>query len=240
VRLHHNYPNLAGWDSDIEKSDFLKVHPKDKSRRGSPLKKLIVFLYPLFVISWFLIRDFRDYFSRTIVRKLGEIPFIEYCKLIFFKFLYLVLMIGLPIWVTPFSVVQVLLAWFVLMITTGFLGLMILLPPHVNTYNRFPEVDETAGVGHSWLFHQLVTTNDVSMHNWFSRYLMANFNYHLIHHLFPKLSHVYAHEATVVLRRYCIENKLPYRSLPLFTAIGAHFRLIFRNQIDFDIFEEDM
>ena len=241
VRLHHNYPNIAGWDSDIEKSDFLKVHPNDKSKEAGPLKKFLVILYPLFVLNWFLIRDFRDYFtSNTLVRKIGAIPKIEYVKLLFFKLLYLAMMVGVPVWLTPFTLVQVLLALLGLMMMAGLFGLVILLPPHVNTYSQFPVASDDMDVEHSWLYHQLVTTNDVNLNNWFSRHLMANFNYHLIHHLFPKLSYVYAAEATMALRKYCLENDLPYRSISLFRALTAHFQLIFRNQVEFDIFENEM
>jgi linoleoyl-CoA desaturase len=242
VRLHHNYPNIAGWDSDIEKSDFLKVHPKDQTRKGGKLKKFMIFLYPLFVLNWFLVRDFRDFFTRkTIVRRLGDIPVMEYVKLIFFKLFFVIYMVVIPCLVTPFTVGEVLLSTLIFMIAAGILGLVVLLPPHVNTYSQFPVVSENAEVGHSWLMHQLVTTNDVSLSNWFSRQVMGNFNYHLIHHLFPKVHYVYAQEATQVLRDYCRENGLPYRSLPLMTALAGHFRLILRNQLeDFNLFEEDM
>lgn len=241
VRLHHNYPNIAGWDSDIEKSDFLKVHPKDETRKGGKYKKFILFLYPLFVLNWFLIRDFRDYFTqKTIVRRLGDIPFVEYVKLIFFKLFFVVYMVAVPLWLTPFTLGQVLLALLLFMVCAGLVGLVVLLPPHVNVYSQFPTANQAQQVGHSWLLHQLITTNDVTMNNWFSRHLMANFNYHIIHHLLPKVSYVYAHEATQALQGYCMQHGLPYQSLPLGKALKGHVKLILRNQIEFNVFEEDM
>lgn len=65
IRLHHNFTNVSGWNSDIEKSKFLKVHPLDE-------KKI--------VHRWhrFLVRDFKDFFNRNmIVRKLGKAPLAE-------------------------------------------------------------------------------------------------------------------------------------------------------------------
>ncbi len=241
VRLHHNYPNIAGWDSDIEKSDFLKVHPKDKTKTGRRYKKLMVLLYPLFAINWFVFRDFRDFFTRTtIASRLGKIPLMEYVKLIFFKLFFIGYLFVVPVWVTPFSAGQVFWALMVFMVSTGMLGLVVLLPPHVNVYSHFPTTNENQEVGHSWLMHQLLTTNDVSLNNWFSRHVMANFNYHLIHHLFPKVNYVYAREATDALKQYCLREGLPYRSLPLGKALVGHFKLILRNQLEFNVFEEDM
>ena len=75
IILHHNYTNVDGWDSDIEKSRFLKVHPLDQKKKVHQYQHLMIALYPLFITNWFLLRDFKDFFIPTmIVRKLGRPP----------------------------------------------------------------------------------------------------------------------------------------------------------------------
>lgn len=240
-RLHHHFTNVMGWDSDIEKSKFLKVHPTDNQKKLSRYQHWLVFIYPLFVTNWFLVRDFNDFFSKkTIVRKLGDIPLAEYFKLFFFKLFFIGYLVILPAFFTPFTLLQTLLALFILLLSAGFFALIVLLPPHVNTSNQFPVVDMENSLDQSWFMHQLKTTNDVNGYNWFTRHVMANFNFHLAHHLFPDISHVYAREVTEVISKYNKQFNLPYRSYPLLQTLKNHYTLIKMNRSDFNILEEDM
>lgn len=241
LNLHHNYINVENWDSDIEKSKFLKVHPNDTTKMLNQYQHLMVLLYPLFVVNWFLVRDFKDFFSKkTIVRKLVNIPVREYFKLFAFKAIFIGYLVILPTYITPFSWIQVVSAFFLMLLTAGFFALFILLPPHVNTYNQFPTVDENMNLQHSWLLHQLSTTNDVDNSNWFTRHVMANFNFHIAHHLFPNISYVYAKEVTQVIKDYALSVGLPYRSYPLATTLKSHYQLIRNNQAIPDFLEDDM
>ena len=69
---------------------------------------------------------------------------------------------------------------------------------------------------------------------------MANFNFHIAHHLFPNISFVYAPEVTKIIKNYAEEHDLPYKSYSLTTALKYHYRLIKSNSITFDLFEENM
>jgi len=241
VILHHNYTNVEGWDSDIEKSKFLKVHPLDSKKSVPHYHHLLIFLYPLFITNWFLLRDFKDFFNpNMIVRKLGTPPRIEYLKLFFFKFLFLGYLVIIPALLTPFHWWQAALALFMMLLSAGLFALMVLLPPHVNTSNQFPIVSGDMKLQQSWFMHQLNTTNDVTTSNWFTRYVMANCNFHLAHHLFPNISHVYAKEVTDTIRKYAQREGLNYRAYPLFNTFRNHYRLIRSNGRWMDILEEDM
>jgi linoleoyl-CoA desaturase len=241
VVFHHNFPNVMGWDPDIEKSDFLKVHPKEQQNRKKKNKTWMFFLYPFFLLNWFLFRDFRDFFDRsTIVRKLGPIPFLEYVKLFLFKFAFVGYMVLIPKWLLGYSWGQILLALLVFFIVAGSHGLIVLLPPHVNTHNDFATANPQGKLPYSWFIHQLATTNDVDGRNWYYKFVMGNFNCHIAHHLFPKVSYLYADRLTDIIRDFCKEKNLPYKSLPLRTALKQHFVLIKNNKKPLDIWEEDM
>lgn len=241
VRLHHNFTNVMDWDSDIEKSRFLKVHPDDRKKFFVKYQHWLIFVYPMFITNWFLIRDFKDYFSnKTIVRKLGDIPAIEFVKLFFFKAFFIFYLVVIPALLLPYGVGEILFALLVMLLTAGFFALFVLLPPHVNTGNEFPHSDENLHISQSWFLHQLITTNDVNGGNWFTRFVMANFNFHLAHHLFPNISYVYAREVTAEIKAYCLENNLPYKSFPLVSTFINHYKLLRRNGCTLDIMEDDM
>jgi linoleoyl-CoA desaturase len=241
LRLHHNFPNVDGWDSDIEKSRFLKVHPQAGIKKGHRYQHLIIFMYPLFITNWFLVRDFKDFFNpNMIVRKIAEVPLIEYFKLFFFKFLFIGYLVVVPVLLTPFSLAQTFLALFIMLVTAGMFALTVLLPPHVNTENQFPITNDQLDLSQCWLSHQLNTTNDVGRSTWFTRHVMANSNFHISHHLFPNISYVYAREVTDIIKKYNLQAGLPYRSYPMATTFRNHYKLIKGNARLINILEEDM
>jgi linoleoyl-CoA desaturase len=131
---------------------------------------------------------------------------------------------------------------FVLMVfTASIFALAVLLPPHANIKSEFPLPDEKNTLPDNWFMHMLNTTNDVEEDNWFTRFFMGSFNYHVVHHLFPNVNHVYYPEITKKLEEYSATYKLPYRRMPLLTALKNHFILIKRNGTsDFNIWEETM
>jgi len=119
-------------------------------------------------------------------------------------------------------------------------AMLSLLTPHVNETNQFPLPDAKGKMNVSWFEHQFITTNDINLNNWFTRNFMGNFNFHLVHHLFPNINSVYAPEVTKAIQQYAEENNISYRSYGLFEALKYHYRLIKSNAVDFDVFEEDM
>lgn len=241
-KLHHNYPNIMGWDSDIEQSDIARVFPHGAfSKAHSNQHLYLPLLYPLYLFNWLFIRDFKDYFNKEKpVWKVAEIPRIQYIKLFLFKALYLFNMILLPKWMLGVSWLTILGAFVVMLLTASIFSLMVLLSPHANTASAFPLPDENNQLGHTWFMHQLLCTNDVKADGWFTRYFMGSFNYHIIHHLFPTLNHVHYPKVTAELQRLSIVYQLPYRAFPLWTTLKNHYLLLKRNGTAENIFEETM
>lgn len=241
VIFHHNYPNVSGWDSDIEKSKFLKVHPNENGKWLTKYQHYIIILYPFFLLNWFLVRDFRDFIKHILGNgKFGPISIIEYVKLFIFKFLFVGYVFLIPIYLAQFSVLEVILGGILMFIVAGIFGLFVLLPPHVNINNQFPLVGENHTLSNSWLRHQLFTTNDLVEENWFTRYVMANFNFHIAHHLFPNISYLYAKEVTEEIKDFCVENGLVYKSISIWKAFRDHYALIKSNSVEESIWEQNM
>jgi len=242
TRLHHNYPNVMGWDSDVEQSSLARIFPHGPFSSIHKYQHIYLpFIYPLYLLNWLLVRDFKDYFSRKkIIWKVTDIPRREYVKLFFFKFLFLTYTIVIPKWLTGVSWGMATGAFLVMVFTASIFSLLVLLSPHANTENEFPLPDETNKLPYSWFIHQLRHTNDVAHDNWFIRTFMGNFNYHVAHHLFPAVPHVYYPEVTGIIREEAEKYGLPYKTYPLRVTLLNHYRLLKQNRQPFTIFDETM
>ncbi len=240
IWLHHNYPNVMGWDSDFEQSKMLRVFPHgNRSKMHKYQHIYLPFIYPLFIFYWLLIRDFKDFFyKKNLVWKITSIPKIEYVKLFFFKAVFIFYTLFLPMLVLHISFVQILIAFLIMMFTVSIFGLIVLLPPHANTESHFPLPDENGKMPTSWFVHQLSCTTDLKEDNWFIRFFMGGFNYHIAHHLFPSVHHVYYPEVTKVIEKFAGENNLPYKKFPLITSLKNHYKLLKENAFHENIFEE--
>lgn len=244
VRFHHNYPNVNGWDTDMEQTDIFRVFPNGPHSKLHRYQHLYMpLIYPLFLFNWLIIRDFRDFFNpNKTVRKLIDIPFKEYVKLFLFKGFFFFYLIGFPILFVNISWQQALLGFILMVMTASIFSLFVLLPPHANTHAVFPLPNDQHKLPQNWFMHMLLTTNDVEEDNRFTRFFMGCFNYHVVHHLFPNVNHVYYPEITEKLSAYAKEYDLPYRQMPILKALKSHFELIRKNGRvdDFNIWEESM
>ena len=240
ILLHHNYANVAGWDADIEQAGLFRIYPHDpikKIHRYQPL--LFAFAYPLYLVNWVFVRDFKDFFSTNrVVRKLGTIPKGEFWKLVFFKLLYVTYTVAVPV-MLGVHWLHAIVALLVMLVTAGTIALSVLLTPHVNLHNRFP-LAGAKGLPGSWVTHQFETTNDIDSYNWFTKYFMGNFNFHLAHHLFPNASLVLMPRLTDSIKCFAMKHGLRYRSYKLGYLLWSHFALLNKNATTENIFEEDM
>lgn len=242
IRLHHSYPNVMGWDSDFEQSPMVRVFPHGSFSSMHKYQHIYLpFVYPLYLFNWLLVRDFKDYFKKdNLVWKVTRIPKIEYVKLFLFKAFFLFYVLVLPKLVLNITWGEMIAAFLIMMFTASIFSLIVLLSPHANTESQFPMPDEGGRMPNTWFMHQLSCTNDVKEDNWFIRFFMGCFNYHIAHHLFPSVNHVYYPEVTSVIENFARKNSLPYRKFSLRTSLLNHYRLLKRNAFHENIFEETM
>src|SRR5699024_1671936 len=193
------FPNIMDWDSDFEQSPLVRVFPQSEKMPIHTNQHLIMpFVYPLYLFNWLLVRDFKDFFNKNMIvhKVVKKIPSIEYVKLFGFKLFFLVYLLVIPKLVLGVSWLTVFGGFVLLMFAASIFSLIVLLSPHSNIYSEFPEPSEENEMPHSWFEHQLRVTNDVANDSWFVRFFMASFNFHIAHHLFPKIHHVYYPEVT--------------------------------------------
>lgn len=243
IRLHHAYPNVMGWDSDFEQSPMARVFPQ-----GSyfPMHKYqhiyLPLIYPFYLFNWLLVRDFKDFFNKKniIWKAVDSIPTIEYVKLFVYKLIFIFYVLVLPKLLLPITWGQMIAAFLILMFTASITSLLVLLTPHASTESEFPMPNEEGKMPLPWFVHQLVTTNDIKEDNWFTRFFMGCFNYHIAHHLFPSINHVYYPEVTKVIENFAYKNHLPYHKFTLMQSLKNHYKLLKSNANPPNIFEETM
>lgn len=242
TRLHHNYPNVMGWDSDIDQSPLARVFPHGPFSKIHKYQHIYLpVLYLLYLLNWLLVRDFKDFFNKKrVIWKVVEIPKIEFVKLFIFKAFFLFYLIVLPVLVTSVTWKHSLTAFLIMIFTSTVFSLLILLSPHANIDHDFPLPDENNHMSSSWFMHQISHTNDVTHDNWFIRFFMGSFNYHVVHHIFPTISHTFYPDVTVILKEEAKKHNLPYKSFPLLHTLKNHYLLLKENRIPENIFEETM
>ena len=143
------------------------------------------------------------------------------------------MVLGLP-WET------IILGFVLMVFTASIISLLVLLSPHANVHSDFPQQQEDGMMPYSWFMHQLQCTNDVSNDNFFIRFFMGSFNYHIAHHLFPNINHTYYPEVTKVIVRFSRKHDLPYRKMSLLESLQGHYVLLKKNGYRENIFEETM
>lgn len=242
IRLHHNYPNVLGWDSDFEQSPMARIFPQAPYSSMHRYQYIYLpLLYPLFLFNWLLVRDFKDFFrKKQLVRKVTNIPRVEYVKLFIFKLFFMAYIIIIPKLILGIAWIDILTAFAIMVFTASIFSLIVLLTPHAMPDSDFPVADKKGHLATSWFEHQFRTTNDVAEDNWFTRFFMGCFNYHLAHHLFPSVNHVYYPEITELIKRFAANNNLPYRRFPLLVSLKKHYQLLKNNSIRENLFEEVM
>lgn len=232
IASHHAYPNVDGWDTDIEQSGLLLIIPWIKAKGVQKYQDKFFFLvYPLYLFNWMFIRDFRDFFDseRVILKTQGRIPVIEKVKMVCYKLFYFSYQIIIPVLFFEVSVGLALGAWFLQVMTASIFALFVLLPLHPLPDNAFPRLNDKNGLPFSWLRHQMEVTNDLAENNWLVRNVLGNFNFHVAHHLFPNYSYMYYNEITEEIEKFAVEHNLAYKRFPIFTALGKHVDLLKKN-----------
>jgi linoleoyl-CoA desaturase len=231
-----------GWDSDFEQSPLARIFPQATFEKMHRYQHIYMpLLYPLYLFNWLLVRDFKDFFNHNkLVWKVTTIPFVEYVKLFIFKGIFIFYILVLPVLLLPISWAQMVTAFLIMLFTASIISLLVLLSPHASLESEFPEPDEKGKMPNTWFMHQLLCTNDVTNDNWFTRFFMGCFNYHIAHHLFPSVNHVYYPEVTKIIQQFAQKYQLPYRQFSLNVSLKNHFALLKNNAFHENIFEETM
>lgn len=229
ISLHHPYPNVREWDTDIKQSDLVRIFPSSPLLGFHKYQYIYMcFIYPLYTLNWLYIRDFKDFFGKkdNYIKRITKIPRIEIYRLFAAKIFNVFYMVIIPMLVLDQPWQMILYAWLVMHLTASVLGVIALVSTHVDEHAVFPLPDEDGKFNTTWAEHQMIVTKDFSTGSRLANFLFGGFTHHVAHHLFPGVGHTYYPYITPIIKRYAEEYNLPYTNYPFYVAIRSHFRML--------------
>ncbi len=224
---HHLYTNIEGSDIDVLNNPLFRMTDNQELKWFHKYQFIYApFLYLLYSINWFFFREtlmLLNYSSRTI--KI-DIPPIEVVKLIFYKLLYIVYMIVIPIYFLPFGWSTIFFAFLlnhflVSLIFVGVLGVS-----HLSDFVHHPVPDKDNKLNMSWPKLQMSTSVDYNADSVFFNWTLGGFNAHALHHLLPNVCHVHYLELLPIFKELLKKHGITYMELPYRKSLASHFRFL--------------
>jgi linoleoyl-CoA desaturase len=228
--VHHTYTNIAGHDEDIEVAPgLIRLDKDEKVNKVQRYQHFYAFLlYGLSSLSWVLRKDYKKFFQEKIGQHTTtHHPRIEYFNLFFYKFLYYLMFIVIPIIVLSVSWWQVLVGFLVMHVVEGVVIGLVFQLAHVVEETTFPLPNEEGNVEEAWAVHQMQTTANFSRKSWLANFLCGGLNMQIEHHLFPKICHIHYKDLSKIVSATAKECNVPYlENATFFTALQSHYRLL--------------
>jgi linoleoyl-CoA desaturase len=217
VHFHHTYPNIEGYDLDIEPNPLLRQTP---FHNWAPQHQYQFLYWPLVAaISLPYLCWYSDW-----IDKLGKTPLVRFSHLqkksSWLKFLglkaaHITLTLLLPMYIFYGSEI---VWWHILsvylftqMIISCFL-VMIILGTHWSDVEFF-QPQSNNSIEHSWHHHAFLTACDWQPHPRCLGYWLGGLDLHLTHHLLPGYSHRHYQALAKIVEKTAKKNQLPYRNI---------------------------
>lgn len=224
---HHIFPNVDGCDADVDDNPFIRLSPQHPLRKYQRYQHYYsFFVYLFYTLHWFLFKDALYLFKKRVANlQQHEHPLKE--KVLFFawKFLYLFLMLILPV-ICGYDFTTVLLCFFIMHAVNSVLFIHFLISTHFCMETHFPAADKEGVLPFDYYTHQLATSLDYSTQSKFFNFILGGFNAHAAHHLYPKLPHTIYPVLSVLIEQKAREFNIPYNKLSLAGAIRSHYRYL--------------
>jgi linoleoyl-CoA desaturase len=226
--MHHAYTNIDGYDEDIVAKGPIRLS------EFSPLKKIhryqyihAFLFYGLMSITK-LTNDFGQlafYNKEGITNKFNIKPSLEYTRMVIIKAMYLFLFIGLPMLITGFAWWQILVGFFIMHWTAGFILSTIFQMAHIVEGTEQFKADADGVIHTEWAVNEVKSTSDFARNNWLLNWYAGGLNFQIEHHLFPNICHVHYRKIAPIVERTAREFGLSYNLKPSFAhAFGSHVR----------------
>lgn len=217
--LHHTYTNISGYDEDIDNKGPIRLAEQ------MPLKKIhrFQFIYAFFFYGLMTIvmltNDFirlKRYANMGLVHSQDKKINAEFAKMLIRKILYLTVVFGLPLWLTPFNFWQVFLGFFIMHWVASIILSLVFQMAHVVEGADQPESQKE--IPSEWHVHQLRTTSDFARNNKFLSWYVGGLNFQIEHHLFPGICHIHYKQLAPIVEQTAKEYGIPYNLKPSFRA----------------------
>jgi len=227
--VHHNFTNIAGHDEDIDIAPgLIRITPEEPVKSIQRFQHFYAFpLYGLASLSWLFRKDFKKFFQKNLGPFENNHPKIEYFNLFFYKALYIVLFIVLPLIVLDVTWYQFLFGFLALHFAQGLTMGLVFQLAHVVEGTDFPLPNDSGDIEENWAEHQMRTTANFSTQSPVAAFFLGGLNRQIEHHLFPTVCHIHYPEIGKILKETAAEFNIPYIENPTFIgAMRSHYRIL--------------
>jgi linoleoyl-CoA desaturase len=222
---HHKYTNIAGYDDDIEAFGLMRLTPR---ALWKPLFRFQTWYFPAIysLIGFdFILRDFMMVLigrsdANHVYPKMSAADKVTFWagKLFFF-----LIMFALPLLVFPWW--QVLIGFFIVMLTVSLIMGVIFQLAHINGDAAFPApVGSPPHIDNEWAVHQVETTVDFAPRNRLLSWYIGGLNYQIEHHLLSAVCHMNYPRLAPIVAATCAEFGIRYNCHPTWReAFASHW-----------------
>ena len=229
-QAHHTYPNVVGYDDDIDAPPLARFASSQEYRPWYRWQHLYLWpLYGLMIFRWQFWGDFESFIRGRIGCYTFECGVREVGVLLGGKVLFFSWALALPLalhWSWQGALV-ILLVFMGLNWAFSFILTLTFQLAHCVDETMFTSAAaaRSGRFPNTWAKHQVLTTSDFCPNNWFITWFLGGLNYQVVHHLFPHIPHVHYPAIAAMVRRQCGRHGIPYNCQPtLRAAIRSHHR----------------
>lgn len=230
--LHHTFTNVTGFDEDIETKGFMRMSKNEPRKKYQRFQHLYAFFFYGFMTLAKLVGDFPQlmkYNSTGLTARMQQRPSVELIRMIVTKTIYLAVIIGLPLWLTPFSWWQILIGFLIMHMTGGMIMSTVFQMAHVVEGADQPMPDPQGVIRNEWVLHELSTTSDFAPGNRLLNWYVGGLNFQVEHHLFSNICHIHYQNIAPIVAQTAREYGYTYNLKPTFgNALASHVRMLKR------------
>ncbi|MDB5273789.1 MAG: acyl-CoA desaturase [Chitinophagaceae bacterium] len=224
--IHHTYTNLEGHDQDIAQLPVLRLNSLQKKYYLHRFQHLYCFLvYGLSSLFWVFLLDFIKYFQGKVGNfKLTGMETKDHVIFWISKVTYFTFYLILPALVWGLG--PALIGFFVFHFVLGTVLSTVFQLAHVVEEAEFSEEHLSSNrIADEWAVHQLKTTTNFCTSNDWMTWYVGGLNFQVVHHLFPKISHVHYPALNKMVKETCEEQQVIYHEFPSFmSALRSHMK----------------
>ena len=226
VILHHTYTNTM-HDDDINLKPIMRIHPEEKPLWFHRFQAwYAIFLYFLQYIEWVFYNDFKKYFRGKIGKTKITFSRMEHFTFWSTKLLYIGVFLVLPMFMV--GVVPTIVGYLVMGAACGLALSIVFQLAHVVETSMFPTANAEGKVDLPWAEAQVQETTDFAVNSKLAAWFLGGLNFQVVHHLFPKVSHVHYPALSKIVARVCKKYNITYNQMTFWGALKSHFKTLDR------------
>lgn len=224
--IHHTYTNIEGHDQDIAQLPVLRLNALQKKYYLHRFQHLYCFaVYSLSSLLWVFLLDFIKYFQGKVGNfKINNMEVKDHFIFWFSKITYFSFFLIVPamVWGWTAAFIGFLVFHFVL----GLILSTVFQLAHVVEEAEFTDSHLSDNkIEDEWAVHQVKTTTNFCTKNDWMTWYVGGLNFQVVHHLFPKISHVHYPALNKLVIETCEEHQVTYHEFPsFFSAVRSHMK----------------